>query len=331
MNMRPLIALGAGLAGVLLFLVSAKGSPAAVLIAYFTPLPIMIAAMGWGQSLGLAAAVAGGVFLAIVVDPFLSLRYAIGFGLPAWYLAYLALLAHTDVADPAGQQVPGGVVTRWYPVGNIVLWAIGAAVLASLIAAFALGAGSAAVEQQMRAAAERFATVAHSAIGSNKVPSEKEIVALAGAMVRVLPIAGAVSLTLLYLANLWTAGRVVQLSHRLVRPWPNIPDNLRLPRIAAPIFAVALAFAIVAPGLVGLCGRMVAASLGCILALQALAVAHVLTRPVRGRGAILAALYVGIFMLIPFSLVALVAMGLTDLFIPLRNRRFRPPGGGRST
>ena len=147
MSVQPFIAVGAALASALLFLVLAQGSLAGIL-ALFAPLPIMIAALGWGHRTGLlAAGIASLFFLPALSLPY-AITYLIEFGLPAWYLAFLALLARSGAADAA---LPSGAAPQvWYPLGHLVLWSAGIAAALVALSLFALM--SDASEEAMKAA-----------------------------------------------------------------------------------------------------------------------------------------------------------------------------------
>ena len=58
---RFIVAIGAGCAAALLFVVSAQSSVLAMALAYLAPLPIMIATLGWGLDAG---AIAGAISVA---------------------------------------------------------------------------------------------------------------------------------------------------------------------------------------------------------------------------------------------------------------------------
>src|SRR5688572_11752625 len=111
-----LIGIGAGAATALLFASIASGSLVSVLLFYLAPLPILIAALGWSHWAGLIAAVTAALGLAAVRGNFFFVAFLIGIGLPAWWLAYLTLLAR-----PAERPTPDGL--EWYPIGHIVMWA----------------------------------------------------------------------------------------------------------------------------------------------------------------------------------------------------------------
>ena len=83
------------------------------------------------------------------------------------------------------------------------------------------------------------------------------------------PAGVAASQTLLLAVNLWLAARTVEISGRLGRPWPPLPETLALPRIVAPIFVLAAGLCLTAAPLGAVAG-VVAAAAGFGLALQGL-------------------------------------------------------------
>src|ERR1700734_4567061 len=87
-----LIALAAGCASALMFASIVSGALIALLLFYLAPLPLMVAALGWGP---LAAAI-GGIAAAVGLGAIFGLPYCLAFvvtvALPAWWLRHLALL-----------------------------------------------------------------------------------------------------------------------------------------------------------------------------------------------------------------------------------------------
>lgn len=61
MIQRFAVPVGAGAVSALLFALTVKGTPLALALAYLAPMPLMIAAFGWGALGGLAAAAIIGV------------------------------------------------------------------------------------------------------------------------------------------------------------------------------------------------------------------------------------------------------------------------------
>ena len=119
-----LIALAAGCASALMFASMISGALISILLIYLAPLPLMVAALGWGP----LCATIGGIAAATVLGAIFGLPYCITFAiavaLPAWWLGHLALLGRpvaTDVSSGNGAG-PVAPVLEWYPVGRILLW-----------------------------------------------------------------------------------------------------------------------------------------------------------------------------------------------------------------
>src|SRR5829696_1459657 len=106
------VGVGAGLVSALLIAVVAKATPVALLLFLHAPIPILIVTLGWRHRTGLVASAAGGIAIALALSPIEGVGFAVGTGLPAWWLGYLALL---------GKAQPSGAVD-WYPLGRLLAW-----------------------------------------------------------------------------------------------------------------------------------------------------------------------------------------------------------------
>ncbi|MDP3383730.1 MAG: hypothetical protein Q8S47_10435, partial [Phenylobacterium sp.] len=93
--MTQAVGIGAGLVAALLFSVVITGSPLAVLLYSAAPLPILIAALGWNHRAGLYAAGTGALAVSVALTLPAGLAFAAIIALPAWWIAYLALLARS--------------------------------------------------------------------------------------------------------------------------------------------------------------------------------------------------------------------------------------------
>src|SRR6202795_339712 len=86
------IAIAAGAASALMFASLISGALISLLLFYLAPLPLMVAAMGWGP----LSATLGGITAATGLGAIFGLPYCIAFAfmvaLPAWWLGHLALL-----------------------------------------------------------------------------------------------------------------------------------------------------------------------------------------------------------------------------------------------
>ena len=316
-----LIGIGAGAASALLFASVASGSLISILLFYLAPLPIMIAGLGWSHWAALVAALAATIGLTFALGSYFFFAFLFGVGLPAWWLGYLALLARPATGGRVGEL-------DWYPVGRLVLWA---AILGTLIVVTAiptLGLDLDTFRSSLRRGFERILS-AQGQVSQAAPPATDPSIPtsrLIDYLIIVIPPAAAVLSTIINLIDLWLAGRVVRLSGRLRRPWPDLADT-RLPRTAA----VALATGIIAcllPGLLGVVAGVFVATMLVAYALVGLAVLHYLTRGLPTRGVLLGGAYTALI-LFGWPLLLMTLFGLVDAAIDVRARiarRRRPPG-----
>jgi hypothetical protein len=293
-----LIGLGAGAAAALLFASVASGSIAAVILFYLAPLPIAIAALGWGHLSGLIAAAVATTVVAVLSGIFFLAVPVIAFS--AWWLGYLALLAR-----PAGNGDGGAL--EWYPVGRLVLWA---ALLGTLVVAAAVpnfGTDQESLQAALRKTYERIL----------RDP------ALIDVLVVAVPPAAAVFSTVTNLFNLWLAARIVRISGRLARPWPDLAA-LSLPPLTAGLLAAAIAGSFL-PDLVGVLFGALAASLLMAFAVLGFAVLHAITRGMGSRAIILACVY-GLTIVFGWPVLAMSLLGLAEIILNIRGRVARKRG-----
>ncbi len=309
------VAFGAGLAGALLFIVSTRGSSLAMALAYFAPLPMMIGAAGFSLPGAMLGALAGAGALLAVAHPPLALAFLFGFAAPA-----LALAAMIQSPFPSRNRE---AAARFATPGEMLETII-------LLSILSAGAGVAILlvhyrgfEPAMTAAMERFAP-ALDEVAKSLAPISGEIGAEAVKRLAIMsaPAGVAASQVLLLAVNLWLAARTIEVSERLRRPWPDLPENLALPRLLGPILLVAAGLAFKG-GLVAVLAGIVAAATGFGFALHGLAALHGLTRDVGFRGAWLAALYAAVMVLEPWSIVLLALFGLIESALSLRARKGR--------
>lgn len=319
-----LIGVGAGAAAALLFASVTSGIGFSVILFYLAPLPIMIAALGWSHWAGFAAAVAGAVMLGGAFGIFMFGTFVAFVGAPAWWLGYLALLGR-PVANG------GSAHMEWYPPGRLVLWAgiVGAAVTTGALMAF--GGDAATIRDGLRNA---LGQILHLQAGA-PADAQPELAGVADAdrvidmLVFVLPPAAAVVAAITQTANLWLAGRVVKLSGRLPRPWPDLA-TLSFPPIAAGWYGAFFAVAFL-PDLAGLVARLFAATLTLAFALIGFAVMHTATRHMRGRAVVLWGAY-GCIVLLIWPVVVMTLIGVAETLFGLRARSSRRgPPAARNT
>jgi hypothetical protein len=305
-----LIGLGAGAASALLFASVLSGSFLSVVLFYLAPLPVLIAAIGWSHWAGLAAALTAALGLALAFGTFFFPAFLISVGLPAWWLGYLALLARPGVS--AGEF-------EWYPPGRLVVWAaiLGALVIMAALPQF--GGNEAAIQATLRSGFERMLRLQmHIPPGESlTVPGVSDPDRLIEILVAVLPPGAAVLTTMTQLLNLWLAARIVKISGRLKRPWPDLAD-MRFPAATPFVLAAAIAGSFL-PDVVGVACTLVVATLLVAYAALGFAVLHGITRRLQSRGIVLVGVYTAVAIFgWPILLVAL--LGLIDIALDLRTR-----------
>ncbi len=317
-----LIGVGAGVVAGLLFASLASGSLLAVLLFYLAPLPILIAALGWSHIAGIVAAITGAVALLFAFNLVFALAFLIGIGLPAWWLGYLAMLAR-PVATNGSEQV------EWYPVGRLVFWA---AMLGGMVVTAAIPQFGADAESFRAALKNAFEQMFRLQTGT---PADKPL-ELPGVsdpnlwfdfFARIIPPMAAAMTTTTLLVNLWLSARIVNLSGRLQRPWPDL-TTLSLPAYSAVILAVAMAGTFF-PGMVGIVAGLFASTFTIAFAVLGLAVMHALTAHLKGRMFILIGVYAAI-LLLGWPMLAIMFLGLADAAFDLRSRtaqKHGPPSG----
>jgi len=303
-----LVGLGAGAAAALLFASIATGSVLSLALFYVSPLPILIVALGWSHWAGLVAALVAFAGLTALFGNNFSAAFLLSIGLPAWWLSYLALLAR-PVATP------GGTVLEWYPVGRIVLWTAALSALVVVAGLSMLGSTEEIIRGELR---RSFETVLRRQ-GPLELGESSAVEALAAAA----PPAAAISITLINLISLWLAGRIVKVSNRLRRPWPDL-TQIEFPPTAAAILGLLLV-GIMLAGLIGLVSAVFAASLCTAYVVLGFAVLHTITRGMNTRGLVLSTAYVAALLIWPVLLLVAL-LGVADSLMGIRRRFWKIPG-----
>lgn len=305
-----LIALSAGAASALMFASLLSGSLIAIPLFYFSPLPLMVAGLGWGP----VAASLGGIMAATGLGLLFGMSFLAVFvvtvALPAWWLGHLALLGRRMPATQGDAAPPTTI--EWYPVGRLLLWVAGFAALTTMGALLTLGQDSAAIHDALRPMLARI-------MQASDVPATDRNVA---ATVAMAPAAAALVAIMTLTLNLWVAGRITATSGRLQRAWPDLNTTAMPPMtLVALCVAIALTFQ---DGLIGIFAMIVSATLIMAYALTGFATLHMLTRNLKNRALWLGSAYALVTFLV-WPIAALVVLGLADAFFGFRDRLAQPP------
>src|SRR5579871_3867233 len=320
MIMTGLIGLAAGCASALMFTSINSGALISLLLVYLAPLPLMVAATGWGPLCAAIGGIAASLGVGAITGLPLGAAFAIGVALPGWWLGHLVLLGRPIAASAISGDDAASVEAdiEWYPVGRILLWIAGFAALTTFAALLTLGTDAATITDTLR----RGMTSLFNPPGSEPAPAE--VLRWVDPLVSLAPIAAtAVAVPTLTL-NLWLAAKITETSGRLRRPWPDL-RTITLPPMTLTALSVAMAFCFMG-GLTALLSKVIVSALMLAYAFTGFAVLHTLTLALKGRAFWLGAMYALVVMFTwPVLLVAV--LGLADSAFSLRARylRSRPP------
>jgi hypothetical protein len=313
------IAIAAGCASALMFASVISGVLISIVLFYLAPLPLMVAALGWGP----ISATIGGISAATVLGAIFGLPYCIAFvltvALPAWWLGHLALLGRPIDNDvPSGNgAAPVAPAMEWYPIGRILLWITGFATLTTMAALLTLGSDADAITGSLKRGLLRV-------LGPRNAGRPDDMEKWVDALIIIAPAAAAIITMMTLTLNLWLAGRITATSGRLQRAWPDI-KSASLPPMTLAALSLALAFCFTG-GLLALLGQIVSAALMMAYALTGFAVLHTLTQALKARALLLGATY-AVVMVFGWPVLAMVVLGMADAIFGFRARYLqgRPP------
>jgi hypothetical protein len=313
-----LIALAAGSASALMFASLISGALISLLLFYLAPLPLMVTALGWGP----LAATVGGIAAASGLGAMFGLPYCLAFAitvaLPAWWLGHRAMLGRPVPAAAAGNgAAPAAPVLEWYPVGRILLWIAGFAVLTTIAALLTFGSDAEAITDALKSGLLRV-------LGSGDAAAGSDIEKWVDALAIIAPAAAAIVAMMTLTLNLWLAAKITATSGRLHRPWPDL-KAAALPPMTLVAASVALALCFIG-GLVAMLAQIATTALMMAYALTGFAVLHTLTLALKSRAFWLSCAY-AVVVMFGWPVLAMVALGLADAAFGLRERflRGRPP------
>lgn len=321
-------AIAGGLACVLLSALTLKQPPVSLALGYLAPLPLMLATLGFGPAAGALSVFVGSVFvaafdvklghiglsarspasIAIEVGTFLLVL-----GLPSWFLSVAA--RGRLPAIPFSNMRPEEVFLGQIAVISILFAALAVSVTFALT--IASDGGFDAFNALLTDTFEKLWQLVSE---RRPLPSGINAHQFAVELTWLLPAMVSAGAVIFYLSNLWLAARIARISGLLGTAWPDIPQHLRLPRVAALALAVLLGLSLLG-GFAGLISRILSAAVIAALALQGLAVVHAVTRGRGSRKAVLIIVYLSAVALMPWPLLFWGGVGLLDAAFSFRDRQ----------
>ncbi|MGH6762779.1 MAG: DUF2232 domain-containing protein [Phyllobacterium sp.] len=290
----------AGLAAALLTAGATGQAGLAMLLYFLSPLPIFVAALGWGTASAIAAAVSTALAISFFASPMSALLVLLTMVLPAAAASYFSGLARPaeELGGPKDSLV-------WFPLSDTLFRLAVITSIAFIIIGTIIGFG----DELSRGLAEAFAR-SMTEVDPEFAADAEFIDWLASFLVTALPIIQTATWMLVLVGNFYLAQRLTAISGRLKRPRDDWPTALRMPKAAVFAFAIAIALTFLSGG-IGHMAAAVAGALGTAFTLAGLAITHQRSRVVARRGLLLWALYLAL-MLFPFLIIPFLFIGLID-------------------
>jgi len=312
MIVTVLIAMAAGCASALMFASVISGALISMLLLYLAPLPLMVAALGWGPLCATIGGITAATVLGLVFGLPFCIAFAVAVALPAWWLGHLALLGRPVAAEaPAAND---DTALEWYPVGRILFWIVIFATIAITALLLTMGTDGPTIKNTMRSAWAHLLESAGLALNDRGLD----------ALVILAPAAATVVVMMALTLNLWLAAKITATSGRLHRPWPDLKSTA-LPPMTLAALCVAIAFCF-SGGLLAIVAQIATVALMIGYVLTGFAALHTLTLALKNRALWLGCVYLIVVAFI-WAVFAIAVLGIADAVFGLRQRylRGRPP------
>ncbi|OQW54007.1 MAG: hypothetical protein A4S14_00770 [Proteobacteria bacterium SG_bin9] len=302
-----LVAIAAGAASVLMFASIISGTGIAVLLMYLAPLPLLVAALGWGPVTAAIGGVVASLTLGVMIGWTYMLAFALWAAIPALWLGHLLLLGR-PAETPSAPANGDASAMEWYPIGHILLWIAAFAATITIGTLLMLGTDAETINATMRRSLSRM-------FGARTGASE-----IGAMMALIAPAAGALGTMVALTLNVWLAGKIVNMSGRLRRPWPDLKATT-LPPMTMAALSAAIAFCFTG-GLLALAAQVVSAAMMTAYAMVGFATLHTVTLAMKSRGLLLSFAYLTV-VVFGWPIVLMTIVGLADAVFGFRQRFMR--------
>jgi hypothetical protein len=306
------VAVAAGLASALMFASITSGALISLLLINLSPLPLMVAGLGWGQLSAVIGSVAATSVIGSIFGPAYGVAFVLTNALPACWLSHLVLLARPQANSVASTRQDEAL--EWYPVGRILLWVVLLATLITAATLLTMGSDAPTIQNTIRRGWSELLEVAGFASSD----------ATLDALVTIAPIGAEIAAVIMLTLNLWLAAKIAATSGRLRRPWPDLKSTA-LPSLAIAVLGAAIAVCFLG-GLPALLAQVLTAGFSIAYVMSGFAVLHTLTLAMKSRIFLLGVTY-AVVAAFAWALLPIALLGLADAIFGLRRRylRSRPP------
>lgn len=309
------VGLAAGAATALLCLGVVAGTGLSVILYFFSAVPLMVAALGWGTAAGMTGALAAAAAIAALANVQTAIFIVMTTILPATAAGYWMNLARPaeELGGPAGKLV-------WYPLSDVVLRLALITAAAFIVAGALIGYGRELVDVLV---SEMIVRLQEANPEFTFTPDGRE--SFLAFMTTAIPFMQPALWIMILMGSLYISLAITRTSGRLRRPKDDWPLGLRLPRNAAIVFAFAIAGSFFT-GALGLAATALAGALVGGFALAGFAVFHHVTRGTPWRPLAMIIVY-GSVIVVGLPVLAFVLVGLfaTARHMPISSGGNNPP------
>ncbi|MDP6426828.1 MAG: DUF2232 domain-containing protein [Rhodospirillales bacterium] len=303
-----IIAMAGGLASAALSLGVLTGSGAAILFAYFSPLPLLLVGLSLGLtsvSVGIALAA---ILVAWVAGATQAAIYGISLALPVWLITRYAIGTRKLAGGSAASYSAGDILARMAVLGGLLL------IFTALMTASNEGGFAGAVR-----------SFVDTILGARLAASgaiDREM--LVDRLVPLFPAATALSWLVMFVINATLAQSFIRKAGKNLRSQTGYAQ-ITVPEWFYWIFVAVAAIALVASGPVEYLARNLVVVLSAPFLFAGLGVIHILVQRVALPGMALTAFYIFIIL---FSWAGFVVawLGFLEPWVRLRERYRQPPG-----
>ncbi len=308
-----LIAVICGLIAAVLFLSPMQFGGMGLVMSSFTALPLFIAVLGFGTTVGIISCVVAAGMVAVFMGMLGGLSVLFATLAPAIWIGHSAGLSRNE-----------GGTEEWFPLSQVLFrLAIISAVIVIAIGYMTAYSEQWAVDEAI-AMMSQVAQMQNQAGDGTVIITQADIETRAKDVASLIPVMMPVSILVLMVLNLRLAERFARRRNWMLRPKDDLPSSVEMPPMAAGVFLVAAAVAVTTSNQIGMVAQVVTGAFGGAFALVGLATIHFLTRGLPARPFLLPVVY-AVLLFSRFIAPVFAVLGVAECLFRLRDRFGGPP------